>query len=89
MKSILVCTNQRDNPHQPSCGARGAQALKQRLTEEVNKAGMPLGIKEIQCLGACEEGPNVKLIPSGPMFQHVNVNDLTSLLKAAQAFAKS
>lgn len=89
MKSILVCTNHRDSPHQPSCGARGAQQLKQRLTEEVNAAGINLGIKEIQCLGACEQGPNVKLIPSGPLFNHVDVNDLKDLLQAAKAFAKT
>ncbi|MDX1915186.1 MAG: (2Fe-2S) ferredoxin domain-containing protein [Methylophilus sp.] len=89
MKSILVCTNHRVNPNQPSCGAKGAQQLKQKLAEEVSKAGIAVGVKEIQCLGECDVGPNVRLIPGGQFFKQVDERHLKEILKAAKAFSKT
>lgn len=88
MKSILVCTNYRANPNLPSCGARGAEALKQQIVEAVNASGLPLGVKEIQCLGECDHGPNVRLIPGGAAFQHVDAGKIPVILKAAKSFLK-
>jgi len=88
MKSILVCTNHRANPNQPSCGARGAESLKQAITDAVDSAGLNMMVKEIQCLGECESGPNVRLIPSGPLFRNVDKDDLHQLIKVASSFAK-
>ena len=88
MKSILVCTNHRVNPNLPSCGERGAESLKQKLQHEIHKAGIPIQIKEIQCLGECESGPNLRLIPGGPSFSMVDENQLKAILKAAVAFSK-
>ena len=88
MKSILVCTNHRANPNQPSCAARGALALKQQLTDAVNATGLPIGVKEIQCLGDCDVGPNLRLIPGGSSFQHVDATTIPLILKAAKSFLK-
>jgi NADH:ubiquinone oxidoreductase subunit E len=89
MKSILVCTNHRANPNQPSCGARGAEALKQQIADAVSASGLPLGVKEIQCLGECDVGPNMRLIPGGPMFQHVDAAKIPVILNAAKSFLKT
>lgn len=88
MKSILICTNHRANPNQPSCAARGALVLKQQLTDAVNTTGLAIGVKEIQCLGECDVGPNLRLIPGGPSFQHVDENKIPVILKAAKSFLK-
>jgi (2Fe-2S) ferredoxin len=89
MKSILVCTNKRINPNQPSCGAKGGQSLQEKLKYEVEKAGIEINIKEIQCLGECESGPNLRFVPSGPLYHHVDENHLKEILKAAKIFSKS
>jgi len=88
MKSILICTNNRNNPNQPSCGARGAQSLQQKLKDEIEKAGIAINVKEIQCLGECESGPNLRLIPGGPLYHNVDENHLREILTAAKAFLK-
>jgi NADH:ubiquinone oxidoreductase subunit E len=88
MKSILVCTNHRMNPNQPSCGARGAIELKQAITDAVEKQDVNIAVKEIQCLGECEAGPNARLIPGGPIFRHLKHDDVSQLIQAAKAFAK-
>ncbi len=88
MKSILICTNHRANPNQPSCGARGAANIKHKLSDAVSKLGLALEVKEIQCLGECDEGPNLRLIPGGPSFHHVDVNSIPKILKVAKSFLK-
>ncbi|OYZ08742.1 MAG: hypothetical protein B7Y32_01935 [Methylophilales bacterium 16-45-7] len=88
MKSILICLNHRKNPNQPSCGARGAAALKQQLIEAVNASGLALGVQEIQCLGECEQGPNLRLIPGGPAFHQVSADQIPAILNAAKYFLK-
>jgi NADH:ubiquinone oxidoreductase subunit E len=86
MKSILVCMHQRVNPNQPSCGARGADNLRQRLNDAVSNAGLEIGVKEIQCLGECDIGPNMRLIPGGPSFHHVDEKQISIILNAAKSF---
>lgn len=88
MKSIFICTNHRANPNQPSCGARGAATLKQQLSDAVSASGMVLGVKEIQCLGACDIGPNVRLIPGGQSFHHVDAASIPTILNAAKTCLK-
>lgn len=88
MKSILICTHHRANPNQPSCGVRGAQALKQAFTDAVANEGLGLKIVEIQCLGECEAGPNMRLIPSGPIFHHVDLEQVPTIIDTAKQFLK-
>lgn len=88
MKSILICTNHRANPNLPSCGARGAEGLKQQLSEAVTASGLKLGVKEIQCLGECDIGPNLRLIPGGQSFHHMETSRILTVLKAAKSFLK-
>lgn len=88
MKSILICTNHRANPNLPSCGARGAEGLKQQLSDAVAASGLTLGVKEIQCLGECDIGPNLRLIPGGQSFHHVDTSSIPSVLRAAKSFLK-
>lgn len=89
MKSILICTHHRANPNQPSCGARGANTVKQALVEAVAHHQLPLKIEEIQCLGECEAGPNLRLIPGGTVFNHVDVQQVPEIMRAAKAFLKT
>lgn len=88
MKSILICTNQRANPNQPSCGARGAANIKQQLSDVVSASGLALEVREIQCLGECNIGPNLRLIPGGQSFHHVDANSIPTILEAAKTFLK-
>lgn len=88
MKSILVCTNHRHNPNVPSCGKRDSVALKHAITEALAQEGVALAVKDIQCLGECEHGPNARLVPSGPLLRGLDKNDLSSLIQTAKAFAK-
>ncbi|MDQ6992019.1 MAG: (2Fe-2S) ferredoxin domain-containing protein [Mariprofundus sp.] len=78
-KCIMVCTNHRSGLHN-SCGARGSEALAARLEDEIAQKGWHIELKRSICLGRCNEGPNLKLVPGGQMICAVNVDHLESVL---------
>jgi NADH:ubiquinone oxidoreductase subunit E len=86
MKSILICTNLRDNPNLPSCAARGSEAIKQRIQDEVAKHNIAINVKEIKCLGECDVGPNLRLIPGGAFCRGVQLDDVAEIIQKAKNF---
>jgi NADH:ubiquinone oxidoreductase subunit E len=86
MKSILVCTNLRHESSGDSCAARGSCELKTQLQQEIEQQQVQIAVKEIQCLGECETGPNLRLIPNGKVYRHVTTESLISIVKDAKKF---
>ncbi len=86
MKKILVCTNYRANPNSPSCAARGSKQVLAELTQLLKQNELNIQTEEIQCLGFCKIGPNVRLMPNGQFFHEVSSQSLKQIIKAAQLF---
>jgi (2Fe-2S) ferredoxin len=65
---LLVCTNRRDNPARPGCGALGGEEAWQRAKAALRAAG-PQGqgvqVSRTGCLGRCELGPVAVVYPEG------------------------
>jgi NADH:ubiquinone oxidoreductase subunit E len=85
-KKILVCTNFRANPNHPSCAARGSKALVAELTQQLQHKNVSIEVEEIQCMGYCNAGPNLRLIPNGEIFHEVSTKKLAKIIKATQLF---
>jgi (2Fe-2S) ferredoxin len=85
-KKVLICTHYRANPNNPSCGARDSQALIPALEIQLQKHNIHLVVEESACLGLCQVGPNVRLIPNGAFFNHVSPASLDPIVKATKAF---
>ncbi|QNM94793.1 (2Fe-2S) ferredoxin domain-containing protein [Chitinimonas koreensis] len=81
MKTIMVCIKRRYAPN-PSCAARGSEALAARLEAEIAARGLPLRVHRFPCLGMCEDGPNMKIV-GGELFHHVGEAELPAVLAAA------
>ena len=88
MKKIIVCTHHRKNPSQPSCAARGGVELVARLAEEIRLRGWDIGLDTFACLGHCEEGPTIKLLPDGPFCTHITPESLPSVLEEIERFSQ-
>ena len=86
MKKILACTNYRANPNNPSCAARGSIELTETLTQLLHKNMVRIDVEESPCLGFCQMGPNMRLVPNGPFFHAVSADQLDDLIKAAKKF---
>ncbi len=87
-KKILICTNFRANPNNPSCAARGSKGLMTALTQELLEKNLPVIVEESPCLGYCDIGPNLRLIPNGEFFHGVSVAELSAVIKSTKQFLK-
>ncbi len=87
-KKILVCTNFRANPNNPSCAARGSKQVMAALVQKLKQKNLPIIVEESPCLGFCEIGPNLRLLPNGEFFHGVSVTELTSIIKNTKKFLK-
>jgi NADH:ubiquinone oxidoreductase subunit E len=88
-KKILVCTNYRANPNNPSCAARGSKEICAALILQLHKQHVQIEIEEIQCLGFCKVGPNIRLTPNGAFFHEVSDKKFAKIIKAAKAFLEN
>jgi NADH:ubiquinone oxidoreductase subunit E len=88
IKKILVCTNYRANPNNPSCAARGSKKIILELTRQLQKKNISISVEESPCMGFCKVGPNIHLIPGGEFFHEVSVKKFTQLIEATKTFLR-
>ena len=87
-KKLLVCTNFRANPNQPSCAARGSKEIALALAQQLQQKNVKIEIEEIKCMGYCKIGPNLRLIPNGAYFHEVSARKFAEIIKATKIFLK-
>lgn len=85
-KKILVCTNYRVNPNNPSCAARGSKQIAAELQLKLQKNNISIEIEESACMGFCNVGPNLRLVPNGEFFHEVSAKKLPKIIRAAKKF---
>ena len=88
IKKILVCTNFRANPNNPSCAARGSKEVMAALLQELKQKNLPIIVEESPCLGFCEIGPNLRLMPNGEFFHGTSDKNLNAIIKSTKSFLK-
>ncbi len=64
---IFACTNTRPDDHpRGSCGARGAEHLRQYMREKLKQAGLNDARANMAgCMDQCENGPAIVIFPEG------------------------
>jgi len=85
---VMVCVNYRANPDQPSCAARGSEAIACALETAIAQQQLPITVERFNCLGQCESGPNVRLTPAGRWFHGVTLEDVPALISGIEDFCK-
>jgi (2Fe-2S) ferredoxin len=80
LNTVIVCVNQRSNPRQPSCGARGSLEIAQALEQGIVAQGITGQVERFYCLGECQRGPNLRLLPGGQFYHKVRLEDVPMLL---------
>lgn len=88
-KKLLVCTNYRANPNNPSCAARGSKEILSALTQQLQAQCVLIPIEQIQCMGYCNIGPNMRLAPDGAFFHEVSDEKLAEIIEAAKLFLET
>ncbi len=72
--SVVVCINRRYGS--PSCAARGGVELADELERQLAELGLAVPVQRVECLGQCEQGPNMRIAPGGLFFHEVTMDDL-------------
>ncbi|NWF39106.1 (2Fe-2S) ferredoxin domain-containing protein [Mariprofundus sp. NF] len=89
LKQLVVCTNHRASPNQPSCsGSGGGEALAEKLETEIAARGWNIKVSRFPCLGYCEKGPVVKLSPGGGFICEIDPDNLDGVLQQIEAFSQ-
>ncbi|MBF0620311.1 MAG: (2Fe-2S) ferredoxin domain-containing protein [Magnetococcales bacterium] len=83
--TLIICIHDRLS-EQPSCAGRGSLKLKELLINALRTENIDITVKELSCFGDCTNGPNMRLAPGGPFFQHVNTDTIHGVVEAARVF---
>jgi NADH:ubiquinone oxidoreductase subunit E len=73
-----ICINRRIT--QASCGGRGAEQLADKLEHFLQQHRLDLPLNRVDCLGRCEQGPNLRIGPEGVFITLKSEADFTKLL---------
>lgn len=89
VKKIILCIHRRTNPAQPSCAARGSLEIAEQLEREIAMHGWDIKLERFDCLGRCDEGPNLRLAPGGPFRSGIVASHLEELLREIERFSRT
>lgn len=80
-RTLAICVNRRLTDTVPSCGGRGSEQLADKLEQALQQQSLQLPLQRVDCLGRCEEGPNLRLAPDGHFFTLHDESEIPALLE--------
>lgn len=85
-RALRLCTNFRAGFTLPSCGARGAEDVREEIARQWPERNMPFDFETVHCMGKCHIGPTLRLVPAGPFLMGARTKeDVTRLLDLLEA----
>ena len=78
--TVTVCINDRDERFAPCCGRHGGPEIAAALKDAVTQRGLDVDVQTIRCLGLCAKGPNVRVAPSGSLYQAMSPADVPAVV---------
>ena len=78
--TVTVCVNERPENFMPSCGRRGSLLMLAALRRALAERALDVDLQTIRCLGLCEKGPNVRVVPSSSLYHEVTAADVPALV---------
>lgn len=82
---LMVCVNVRAPGEGNSCGPRGGKAIHEALLATLDPAEFDGCIVAVQCLGTCNRGPTLRLIPNNSWFYGAHLEDVPVLVSHLEA----
>lgn len=77
---IFVCVNERP-AGEDACAGRNSKPLQESLKAYVKQKGLKgrVRVSRVMCLGRCEVGPNIAIMPDNVWYAHVAPKDLDEI----------
>jgi len=79
---LLVCCNERE-PGEAACANRGSREIQEKLKAYMKSKNLKgrCRISRSLCLGLCDVGPNLCIMPENVWYQGVTPGDLEEIQK--------
>lgn len=84
-QSVMVCINRRFRGDQPSCAARGSEAIADAVEAGIAQRRIAIKMERVICLGQCTKGPTVRFAPGGRFNLGTRLEDVSAILDELQA----
>lgn len=79
-RTVLVCINRRFRGDQPSCAARGSEAVADAIDAGIAERNIRVKLERSICMGQCTKGPTVRFAPGGRFNLGTNLEDVSAIL---------
>ncbi len=83
-KSLIICTHERLTTSRTSCALRGSREMAERIERYIRHEKLDVVVQRLQCLGHCNDGPVLRLIPGGEFLLGI---DEQTILERLRVFA--
>ena len=81
---LQVCIQQRFGPNPECCSNKGSPKLLEALKAEISNHRLNVDVVSSNCLLECEDGPNVKLLPTNRMWNRVSKDTFVEIIKTCK-----
>jgi (2Fe-2S) ferredoxin len=82
--TLHVCIQQRFGPNPECCSNKGSLKLLEALKAEVSNHRLNVDVVSSNCLLECEDGPNIKLLPTNRMWNRVSRDTFTEIIETCK-----
>lgn len=82
-RRIVICTQQRYAPNPTCCAGHGSLQLLSMFAQVIEEQGLDIELATSGCMGMCRQGPNLKLMPAGLVWNGVDASQVKEILGLA------
>lgn len=86
---LQVCMQQRYAPNPNCCANKGSNALLEGLRQDALRNNVDIEIVATRCLLRCDDGPNIKLIPSNKIWSHASTESIPSIIQECKKISNN
>lgn len=84
-KSLIICTNERLTASRTSCALRGSREMAERIERYIKHEKLDVVVQRLQCLGHCNDGPVLRLLPGGDFLLGIDEQTIMERLRVFAA----
>ena len=82
--TLHVCIQQRFGPNPECCSNKGSLKLLEALKAEVSNHRLNVDVVSSNCLLECEDGPNIRLLPTNRMWNRVSKDKFIEIIETCK-----
>jgi (2Fe-2S) ferredoxin len=82
--TLQVCIQQRFGPNPECCSNKGSPELLEALKAEISNHRLNVDVVSSNCLLECEDGPNVKLLPTNRMWNRASKDTFVEIIETCK-----